>query len=75
MIIWQANFFKNGKKPIKFNFGRVKNPSFLPRKSSAEKWSASQTCRLSLAGILVSDSSQEKRDSFRDITIFSSATK
>ena len=47
----------------------------LPRKSSAEKWSASQTCRLSLAGIFVSDSSHENNVSFRDITIFSSATK
>ena len=47
----------------------------LPRKSSAEKWSASQTWRLSRAGIFVSDSSQENNVSFRDITIFSSATR
>ena len=47
----------------------------IPRKSSAEKWSASQTCRLSLAGILISVSSHENIVSFRELTIFSSATK
>lgn len=49
--------------------------SILPRKSSAEKWSASHTCSSNLAGILHSVSSHEKSDSFLDMTIFSSAGK
>lgn len=47
----------------------------VPKKSSAEKWSASQTCRLRRAGILYSVSSQANMDSFFEMTIFSSAMR
>ncbi len=46
-----------------------------PRKSSAEKWSASQTCSVRRGGILYSVSSQENMDSFLEMTIFSSAMR
>ena len=42
-----------------------------PRKSSAEKWSASHTCKLSRAGTFVSVSSHENKLSFREMTILS----
>lgn len=46
-----------------------------PRKSSAEKWSASHTCSVRRGGILYSVSSQENMDSFFEMTIFSSAMR
>lgn len=50
-------------------------PVSPPKKSSAEKWSASHTCRLRRGGILYSVSSQANMDSFLEMTIFSSAMR
>lgn len=43
---------------------RFKLNEIAPRKSSAEKWSASHTCSSSRAGIFTSVSSQLNKDSF-----------
>ena len=54
---------------------RFKSRVMAPKKSSLEKWSASQTWRVSLAGTLEVVSSQENIDSFLEMTTFSSAAK